>query len=190
MTSLRAGGSAEPKTPYAEPGGAPRTHPNQAESAGRISGPAHRPVFAQPDAGHGSGPRPLIYSCQSRDILIVHVNAIERPDKPTSACDIMNRINEISFNSSLMREMRAINFVTKLIDDGKVVDNGLRRLLVHSISADEVMVKLGVSSKMNADWDFLLHLNEAGRACAETWIAASFDRLGRESTTDIRQQYL
>src|SRR6266851_5260361 len=144
------------------------------------------------DGGYMGNPAifPLIYGCESRDVVIVHINPLERKELPRTASEILNRINEISFNSSLMREMRAINFVTKLIDDGKVVDNGLRRLLVHSISADEVMVKLGVSSKMNADWDFLLHLNEAGRACAEAWIAASFDRLGRESTTDIRQQYL
>ena len=103
---------------------------------------------------------------------------------------IHNRINEITFNSSLMREMRAINFVTKLIDDGKVDGDSLRRLFVHSISADEVMVKLGVSSKLNADWDFLLHLHEAGRTYADSWIAASYDRLGLESTADIRSQYL
>src|SRR6516165_11303181 len=63
---------------------------------------------------------PLIYSCHSRDILIVHVNPVERPGKPTSAHEIANRVNEISFNSSLMRELRAVAFVTKLIDDGKL----------------------------------------------------------------------
>src|SRR5437764_323358 len=74
------------------------------------------------DGGYMGNPAlfPLIYSCQSRDMLVVHVNPIERPDKPTNACDIMNRINEISFNSSLMREMRAVAFVTKLIDDGRL----------------------------------------------------------------------
>src|SRR5260370_22552881 len=133
---------------------------------------------------------PLIYGCESRDVVIVHINPLERKELPRSATEILNRINEISFNSSLMREMRAINFVTKLIDDGKINGDGLRRLLVHSISADEVMVNLGVSSKLNADWDFLLHLHESGRTYADAWIAATFDRLGRESTTDIRQQYL
>ena len=74
------------------------------------------------DGGYMGNPAlfPLIYSCLSRDILIVHVNPIERPDRPTSAREIMNRVNEISFNSSLMREMRAVAFVTKLIDDGKL----------------------------------------------------------------------
>jgi NTE family protein len=67
------------------------------------------------DGGYMGNPAlfPLIYSCESRDILIVHVNPIERPDKPTGAREIMNRVDEISFNSSLMREMRAVAFITK-----------------------------------------------------------------------------
>ncbi len=144
------------------------------------------------DGGYMGNPAifPLIYGCESRDIVIVHINPLERAELPRSATEILNRINEISFNSSLMREMRAISFVTKLIDDGKVSDDGLRRLLVHSISADAVMAKLGVSSKLNADWDFLLHLREAGRAHTEAWLAANYDRLGEELTVDIREQYL
>src|SRR5260221_185618 len=144
------------------------------------------------DGGYMGNPAifPLIYGCESSDVVIVHINPLERPELPRSATEILNRINELSFNSSLMREMRAINFATKLTDDGRGNVEGLRRLLVHSIAADEVMVKLGVSSKLNADWDFLVHLHAAGRSYTEAWIAANFDRLGRESTTDIRQQYL
>jgi NTE family protein len=110
---------------------------------------------------------PLIYSCQSRDILVVHVNPIERPDKPTSAGDIMNRVNEISFNSSLMREMRAIAFVTKLIDDGKLSQGDAKRMLVHSVCADDVMRGLGTASKLNADGGFLRQLRALGRERAQ-----------------------
>jgi NTE family protein len=67
---------------------------------------------------------------------------------------------------------------------------GLKRLYIHSISADEVMKKLGVSSKLNADWNFLKHLHAAGRQYAHAWIEESFDRLGVESTVDVRAQYL
>ena len=90
------------------------------------------------DGGYMGNPAlfPLIYSCQSPDILIVHINPIERPDKPTGALEIMNRVNEISFNSSLMREMRAVAFVTKLIDDGKLSQGDAKRVLIHSVSAD------------------------------------------------------
>ena len=92
--------------------------------------------------------------------------------------------------STLAKLREDVNAGWKNIEEGKVSGDNLRRLFVHSISADDVMVKLGVSSKLNADWDFLLHLHEAGRTRADAWIAESYDRIGRESTADIRQQYL
>jgi NTE family protein len=129
---------------------------------------------------------PLIYSCQSRDILIVHVNPLERPDKPTSASEIMNRVNEISFNSSLMREMRAVAFVTKLIDDGKLSRDNARRVLIHSVCADEVMRGLGASTKLNADRGFLQRFRALGQQRTQAWIDRHFDDLGSRSTVDIR----
>jgi NTE family protein len=89
-----------------------------------------------------------------------------------------------------MREMRAISFVTKLIDDGALDDSKARRMLIHAIAADEVMSKLGVASKLNADWDFLMYLHETGRKSADAWLGANFDRLNVESTVDIRDRYL
>jgi NTE family protein len=117
------------------------------------------------DGGYMGNPAlfPVIYGCESRDIVVVHVNPIDRPDIPHSAQDIMNRINEISFNSSLMREMRAVAFVTGLLDEKKLENSGLKRMLVHAISADDVMRNLSAASKLNADWDFLTHLHEIGR---------------------------
>src|SRR5262249_26196791 len=131
------------------------------------------------DGGYMGNPAifPLIYNCDSRDIVVVHINPLERDELPCSAIEIHNRINEISFNSSLMREMRAISFVTNLIDSGVIATDQMKRILVHSIAADEVMNGLGVSSKLNADWDFLLHLHDAGRRHAADWIAANFDRI-------------
>ena len=144
------------------------------------------------DGGYMGNPAlyPLIYHCDSRDVVVVHINPLCRPDIPRSATEIMNRINEISFNSSLMREMRAIAFVTKLIDGGSVCDNSLKRMNIHAISADRVMQKLSVMSKLNADWEFLTHLRDDGRAHAEQWLAHNVDRLGRESTIDIGMRYL
>jgi NTE family protein len=144
------------------------------------------------DGGYMGNPAlfPLIYSCQSRDILIVHVNPIERPDKPTSAREIMNRVNEISFNSSLMREMRAVAFVTKLIDDGKLNQSDAKRVLIHSVCADDVMCGLGAASKLNADVGFLRQLRALGRERAQAWIDDHFDDLGSRSTVDIQAAYL
>jgi NTE family protein len=144
------------------------------------------------DGGYMGNPAlfPLIYDCESRDIVVVHINPIERDEEPRTAAEILDRVNEISFNSSLMREMRAISFVTRLLDE-RLVDGGrLKRVFIHSISADEVMKKLGASTKLNADWGFLTHLHAAGRRYADAWIGKCFDRLGVESTIDIRLQYL
>jgi NTE family protein len=142
------------------------------------------------DGGYMGNPAlfPLIYSCESRDILIVHVNPIERPDKPTSAREIMNRVDEISFNSSLMREMRAVAFITKLIDDGKLGD--AKRLLIHSVCADDVMRGLGAASKLNTDSVFLRELRALGSERARAWIDRHFDDLGSRSTIDIQAAYL
>ncbi len=133
---------------------------------------------------------PLIYGCQSPDIIVIHVNPTERLEIPRTAQEIINRINEISFNSSLFREMRAIAFVTKLIEDGKITDGSLKRMLIHAIDADDVMQGLGPVSKLNADWDFLLHLHDIGRNRAEQWLKAHLDMVGVESTVDIRGKYL
>jgi NTE family protein len=144
------------------------------------------------DGGYMGNPciYPLIYECESTDVLIVHINPLERKHIPHTAAEILNRINEISFNSSLMREMRAISFVTKLIDSGELKSDGMKRMLIHSISANEVMNELGHTSKLNADWEFLVNLRDTGRAHAEAWLKESFPRLGRESTVDIRATYL
>lgn len=144
------------------------------------------------DGGYMGNPclYPLIYNCDSSDVLIVHINPLERKHMPHTAAEILNRINEISFNSSLMREMRAISFVTKLIDSGELKSEGMKRMLIHSISANEVMNELGHTSKLNADWEFLVTLRDTGRAHADAWLKENFAKLGRESTVDIRATYL
>src|SRR5271169_4833121 len=87
---------------------------------------------------------------------------------------------EISFNSSLIREMRAVALVTKLIDEGKWADG--KRILIHSIEAEDVTRELPGSSRLNGDWNFLSHLYEIGRERADYWLAVNFDHLGVEST--------
>jgi NTE family protein len=144
------------------------------------------------DGGYMGNPAiyPLIYGCDSRDVVIVHINPLERAKLPTTAAEIMNRINEISVNSSLMREMRAIAFVTKLIDDGKILDNSMKRMLIHGIDAADVMTELRSLDKLNADWDNLSYLMKGGRERADSWLQKNFGRLGEESTVDIPDEYL
>ena len=109
---------------------------------------------------------------------------------PVTAAEILNRINEISFNSSLMREMRAIHFVTGLIESSVECLHQLKHMLIHGISAETEMTGLSVASKLSTDWAFLTELKEVGRATAEAWIGDHFDALGLRSTIDIEVTYL
>src|SRR3984893_10873632 len=120
--------------------------------------------------------------CDNRDVVIIHINPLERAKLPTTASEIMNRINEIRFNFSLMPEMRAIAFVTKLIDEGKISDNSMKRMLIHGIEATDVMAELSTLNKLNADWDNLTYLMQLGCERADAWLERNFDRLGKDST--------
>jgi len=144
------------------------------------------------DGGYMGNPAifPLIYGAETPDVLIVQVNPLGSDRVPTTAPEIMNRLNEISFNSSLMREMRAISFVTDLIDEGKLASNQYKRINVHWIEAEKEMRGLGVSSKLNARMDFLLHLKEIGRDAAGQWITTHFDAIGQRSSIDIKEMFL
>jgi len=133
---------------------------------------------------------PLIYEDVSADVLIVHVNPLVRRGVPRTAAEIANRVNEISFNSSLMREMRAIAFVTSLIDRGKLAPADARRMRIHSIRCDELMAAQAASSKLDIGWAYLCELRDAGRAQAEAWLAAHVEQVGQASTVDIRAEFL
>jgi NTE family protein len=144
------------------------------------------------DGGYAGNPPifPLIYNCSSSDVVIVQLSPMRRDELPHSSMEILDRVNEISFNSSLLREMRAIRFVTRLIDDGTVVDGSLRHMRIHSIAADDVIAKLSIASKLDADWEFLTSLRDTGRERAEQWLDAHFDRIGVESTVDLQAVYM
>jgi NTE family protein len=144
------------------------------------------------DGGYMGNPPlyPLIYRCESNDVLIIQINPIRINELPTSAQTILDRINTLSFNSSLMREMRAINFVTKLIDAGFDDGGRLKRMLIHTVDAEDVLGNLGVSSKLNADWSFLSKLFELGRERASTFLDNHFDDIGTRSSTDIEEKFL
>jgi NTE family protein len=133
---------------------------------------------------------PLIYEGASRDVIIVHINPLVQDRLPTTAREIMDRMNEITFNSSLMREMRAIAFVSRLIEEHRLDTNRYRKMLIHAISDDDEMRKYGGGSKLTPDWPFIQHLFEAGRAAASRFLDTSFDNIGERSTVDIAATYL
>jgi NTE family protein len=132
---------------------------------------------------------PLIDDTETEDILLIQINPINIKHIPKTATEIKDRINELSFNASLMHEMRRIKFVQRMLEAG-VNDGLLRNLHVHCINAEEEMNNLGVSSKFNTDWDFIQKLRKLGRKVAEAWLDINYDKIGEESTCDIQKVFL
>ena len=144
------------------------------------------------DGGYLGNPAlwPLYDQGGPPDLVLVQLNPQVRDEAPTSASDILNRLTEITFNGSLMAEMRAIDFVQRLLDTGRLEQPRYRRLFIHVIEDEDRMRKFKLSTKFNGDWDFLCTLKQYGRDAAEAWIAEHFDKLGRESSVDIRARFL
>ncbi|MGH8592431.1 MAG: patatin-like phospholipase family protein [Gammaproteobacteria bacterium] len=147
------------------------------------------------DGGYTGNPplHPLFYHTQSRDVVILHINPMYQESIPTQAPEIANRINEISFNSSLLKELRAIAFVNKLLEEGWLKDeyrSKLKHVLVHSIHADSALGDLTLASKFNCDWNFLTELRDRGRQTAEQWLDQNFEHIGERATVDLREEYL
>ncbi|MEM1397215.1 MAG: patatin-like phospholipase family protein [Pseudomonadota bacterium] len=146
------------------------------------------------DGGYMGNPVlfPFFYQAESRDVVIVHVNPIEREEVPKTAPDIMNRINEISFNSSLLRELRAVHFVQRLLDQNWLKDeyrDRLKNIRIHSIRSDNALQDLSVASKFATDWKFLTRLRDEGRGIAEGWLDENCDKVGAMSSVDLRAMF-
>ena len=143
------------------------------------------------DGGYMGNPVlfPFIDHSPCADIMIVQINPVERPGTPRSAREILNRVNEVTFNASLLRELRAIDFVDRLLADGRLDPCDYRAMRVHIVQDDAEMGPLGASSKLNAEWAFLQHLRDIGRAAAGRWLDAHFDDLGKRSTVDLSSMF-
>jgi NTE family protein len=144
------------------------------------------------DGGYLGNPAifPLFYNTDCSDILVIEINPINIPSVPRTPAEIVDRINTLSFNSSLMREMRTINFITKIIQKGFNDNGNLKLTNIHLIEAENTLSRLGVSSKLNAEWDFITYLYNTGRRVTSRWIQKNFDKINKESTCNIEECYM
>lgn len=147
------------------------------------------------DGGFTGNPAlwPLFYADAPHDLLIVHINPMERAGTPKTAEDIMNRVNEITFNASLVAELRAIAFVKRLIKDDLLKDARkakLRDIRVHSIRADNAISQYPASTKYDTSWSFLTELRDRGRETAQSWLTTCSDQVGQRSSVDLKAQFL
>jgi NTE family protein len=138
------------------------------------------------DGGYSGNPTitPLVRECAASDTIIVAINPIERPGTPRTAREIMNRLNEVSFNAVTLKELRMIALLRRVADPGQSEGALWAGMRVHLV-ASPLMAELGYSSKLNAEWDFLQMLRDEGRRVADAFLGAHGDDLGRRSTVDL-----
>jgi NTE family protein len=138
------------------------------------------------DGGYSGNPTitPLVRECTSKDTILVQINPVERPALPRSARDILNRLNEVSFNAVLLKELRMIALLCHVTQPENCESARWADMRIHRITS-EMMVELGYSSKLNAEWEFLCMLRDEGRRAGATFLSAHGDDLGRRSTFNL-----
>jgi len=143
------------------------------------------------DGGYSGNPAlfPLVDDQGCRDLVVVQINPIIRRQLPSSAREIVNRINEITFNSSLIKELRSIQLLHQLIEAEGLKLEKYRAMRLHLIHAELVVEKLSASSKLNSEWGFLTRLHDQGYAWASQWLDANFDAIGKHSSFDLDELF-
>ncbi|MBL0728958.1 patatin-like phospholipase family protein [Piscinibacter sp. HJYY11] len=144
------------------------------------------------DGGYTGNPAiyPLIYSTESLDILMVRINPLVREGTPTRSEEILDRLSEITFNASLMGEMRAIAFVSRLMREGKLDSARYKDLRLHMVADDDGIGPLGPNTKFNTDRAFLERLCEMGRDAASRWLQKHKGDIGVRGTLDVEREFL
>jgi NTE family protein len=133
---------------------------------------------------------PLIYDCETPDIILIQLNPTIRNKLPTTSREIADRLNEITNNASVVREMRSISFITDLMDKGLLDEKKVKRLHMHLIEDEAVFQELGWSSKLNTEWEFFTHLFEKGRKAADSWLKENFDSIGVRTTAPMKEHFV
>jgi NTE family protein len=138
------------------------------------------------DGGYSGNPTitPLVRECQSQDTILVQINPVERPGSPRTARDILNRLNEVSFNAVLLKELRMMALLRQVAHSGDSESAKWADMRIHRVSSD-MMVDLGYSSKLNAEWQFLCMLRDEGRRAGDAFLEAHHADLGRRSSFDL-----
>jgi len=139
------------------------------------------------DGGYMGNPAlfPLVDECEAGDVVLIQINPFHRPEVPRSAVDIRNRLNEITFNASLFKELRSLAFLWEIIHHENLERERYRDIHVHAIHDAATMLALRVSSKLNAEWAFLTYLRDQGREAARDWLSQHYDDLGKRNTLDL-----
>lgn len=141
------------------------------------------------DGGFMGNPtlEPLLHNCHSSDVVIVQLNPTERDATPQTANEIAERQREITLNSSLMREIRSIAYITRAVEQGDMTAPKYSRIYLHQISAQQVTRKLSGVSKFDSSWPFLTDLRSQGREHADAWLSQNKSHLSNKMTLPLEE---
>ncbi len=144
------------------------------------------------DGGYSGNPaiHPLVYNCDSRDVVLVQINPIRRHEVPTTSTDILDRLNEITFNAALIAEMRAIDFVKRLLAEGKLDPKHYKNVLMHRIDGGKELDAYPASSKSETSADLIYRLRDLGKRSAKHWLEQKLPEVGIVSSINIARDYL
>jgi len=141
------------------------------------------------DGGYMGNPVlfPFFTETKTEDVVLIQINPISRNETPKTINEIMDRINEITFNSALIQEIRAVDFVGRLMDQGRLQGTHYKKIRLHMIEADEELIALGADSKMNADFGFFQQLFAIGRRAGKAFIAKNYEHIGLKGTMAVKE---
>jgi NTE family protein len=147
------------------------------------------------DGGYSANPAvfPLFYECESRDVMVVLLHPLTRPQTPHTAQDIWNRVSELGFNSTFLREMRMIVQATEQSEQAPFhkgrLERRLRQMNFHVIEAEALMTKLAADSALNAYLPFIRMLHDQGRVHAEIWLERNFQNIGERPSVNLAELF-
>ena len=143
------------------------------------------------DGGYTGNPAlwPFFQQSAADDILLVQVNPTTREDVPKTAQQIVERVSEITFNNSLLAELRAIDFVNRMVAEHRLDPRRYRSNRLHRIEATEALGDYGASTKFDTSWTFFRELHDAGSAAGKAWLADHYDAIGKHGTLDLRAAF-
>jgi NTE family protein len=142
------------------------------------------------DGGYMGNPAlyPLYTETECRDVILVQINPIRRDDVPRTSSAIMARLNEITFNAPLLQEFRAIDFVARLIDSGRLRGTHYKKVLLHLVAGGPALDRYGPDTKMEADFDFFLELFDIGHKAGRNFLEENFESIGVRGTLELKEQ--
>ena len=144
------------------------------------------------DGGYSVNPAltPLIDGCNSADLMVVQINPLKREHAPRNTAEILDRVNELTFNASLLTQMRSIDFINRLLADGALSPRRCKPVRLHRIDGGEAMQPFTAASKTSADAAMIRQLFEIGQSAAREWLVGHYDALGQRGTVNVRRDYL